>query len=205
MANTNAPFGLRWLGLNNSPATPSAPIKNAKFAEADTQKAYRGDLLYRLTTGYVRAVVAAGATSVASLAAGVFLGCSYLSTSQGKRIFSPYWPGGDATGDIDVQMIPLVGSTPQLFVAQATSTAFAFANIGENVDIGYQAGVAYSGWSKSGLTIAQSTLGTGQTLPFVVEGLWSQYERAGQPGTDDASSYNWVIVSYNALDHLGNA
>jgi hypothetical protein len=102
-------------------------------------------------------------------------------------------------------MIPLVGSTPQLFVAQATSTQFAFEDIGENVDIGYTAGTAYSGWSKSGLSIAQSTLGTGQTLPFVVEGLWSQYARSGQPGTDDTGSYNWVVVSYNALDHLGNA
>ena len=205
MANTNAPFGLRWLGLNNAPATPSFSLKAAKIAQADTQAAYRGDLLYRLTTGYVRPVVAAGATSVASLGAGVFWGCEYLSAAIGRRVVSTYWPGGDAVGDVDVLMIPLIGATPQLFVAQATSTPFAFEDIGENVDIGYQAGVAYSGYSKSGLTIAQSTLGTAATLPFVVEGLWSDYSAPNQPGTDDASSYNWVVVSFNSQDHLGNA
>ena len=59
MANTNAPFGLRWLGLNNSPATPSMSLITRKIASADTQVAYRGDIMLNLTTGYVKAAVTA--------------------------------------------------------------------------------------------------------------------------------------------------
>lgn len=203
MANTNAPFGLRWMGLNNSPSTPSSSLIPRKIASNNTTKAYRGDLMANLTTGYITPVVAAG--TVASQCCGVFWGCEYLSLSVGRRIVSNYWPGGDASGDVDVLLIPLIGGPPQLFVAQATSTQFAFEDIGENVDIGYQAGVAYSGYSKSGLTIAQSTLGTTNTLPFRIRDLWSSYERAGQPGTDDTSNYNWVVVSFNSQAETGNA
>jgi len=200
MANTNFPFGIRQIGINNSSVAPTYGLKKRKVANNDTQKIYRGDGLQNLATGYVSAITAAGVP--ASQWAGIFVGCEYLSAAFGRRIVAPYWPGGDAIGDVDVQMVPLIGGAPQLLVAQATSTAFAFDDIGETVDITYAAGTAYTGYSRSGVTVTKATTTTA-TLPFRVADLWSSYEPAGQPGTDDSSDYNWVVLQFNAAQETG--
>jgi hypothetical protein len=202
MANTNSPFGLRLLGVNSG-GTPSFNLITATIDKDDTQVAYRGDGMESLTTGYVHAITAAG--TAASQWAGIFWGCEYLSTALGRRVQSSYWPGSDAAADVTAYLIPLSGHPAVEFVAQATSTAIAFEDIGENVDIGYAAGTAYTGWAKSGTTIAQSTLGTGATLPFRIVDLWSNRTLSGEPGTDDTSSYNWVVVRFNSLGETGNA
>lgn len=202
MANTNQPFGLLPLGLNNAQVTPSYGLKPAKFASNLTVKAGRGDGLKRLATGYVDPIVAAG--TAASQWAGIFWSCSYLSISQGKRITTPYWPGGDNSGEVDVLMIPLTGSGANpLFYAQTLSTAIVFADQGANVDIAYAAPTVVGVTARSNTTLAQSTLGTSNALPWIVEGLWSDLVPAGQPGTDDASSYNWVIVAFNGTAITG--
>ena len=36
---------------------------------------------------------------------GIFTGCSYYSTSQRKTVFNNYWPGSDATGDIEAYVV----------------------------------------------------------------------------------------------------
>ncbi len=207
MANTNSPFGLRLIGRQND-ATPSFGLgaDPLKIASNNTTKIARGDALQRLTTGYVTSVGAAGV--VASAWVGVFMGCQYLSISQGKRVVSPFWPGGDATGDVDVNYIPLTGHPDARFVIQATSTNFVFEDIGENCDVAYAAPTVYGSWAKSNLTLAQSTLNTTATLPFRIMGLWSQYQgrnMQGQPGTDNTSNYNWVVVEFNAMQETGNA
>lgn len=202
MANTNAPFGLRVLGVNSG-GTPGFPLITRIVDKDDTQAIYRGDGVKNETTGYVSAITAAG--TVASQWAGIFWGCEYLSTAQGKKVFSSYWPGADAAADVTAFLVPLAGHPPVEIVAQATSTAFAFEDIGEEVDIGYQAGTPYGGWAKSGTTLAQSTLGTGPTLPFRIVDLWSARTLSGQEGTDNSSSYNWVVVRFNAYGETGNA
>jgi hypothetical protein len=207
MANTNSPFGLRLLGRQND-TTPAFGLgaDPLKIASNNTTKIARGDALQRLTTGYVTAVGAAAV--VASQWVGVFMGCQYLSISQGKRVVSPFWPGGDATGDVDVSYLPLSGYPDARFVIQATSTNFVFEDIGENCDIAYTAPTIYGSWGKSGLTLDKSTINVTATLPFRIMGLWSQYQgrnMAGQPGTDNASNYNWVVVEFNAMQETGNA
>lgn len=207
MANTNAPFGLRLLGRQND-ATPSFGLgaDPLKIASNNTTKIAKGDILLQLTTGYVTAAVAALSTTGRDQAVGVFWGCSYLSVAQGKRVVSPYWPGGDASGDVDVQYIPLQGYPNARFVVQTLLTSLAFEDIGENIDIAYAAPTIYGSWAKSNVTLAQATLGTTVTLPFRVVGLWSQYQRAtGQPGTDNASNYNWAVVEWNGNNALGSA
>lgn len=208
MANTNQPFGMRLLQRQND-ATPSFGLgmDPLKIAAANTTKIAKGDILTRLSTGYVTAFTAAIGTTPATgkqQAVGIFWGCEYLSISQGKRVVSPFWPGGDATGDVDVVYIPLTGNPPARFVAQATSTSFAFADIGQNVDIAYAAPTIYGSWGRSNVTLNQATLGTGIELPFRIVGLWSQYQRAnGQPGTDNASNFNWAVVEFNFPSQTG--
>lgn len=207
MANTNAPFGLRLLQRQND-ATPSFGLgmDPVKLAQDNATQIAKGDLLLRLNTGYVTAAVAAIADTAAAKSSilGVFTGCQYLSIAQGKRVVSPFWPGGaDTVQDADCQYLPLTGYPNARFVAQATSTPFAFADIGQNVNIAYSAPTIYGSWAKSNLTLDQSTLGTDVDLPFRIVGLWSQYAPSGQPGTDDASNYNWVVVEFNGFNETG--
>jgi hypothetical protein len=202
MANTNAPFGLRLLQRQND-ATPSFGLgmDPLKIAAANTNKIAKGDGLARLATGYVDRIGAAG--TAASQWVGVFWGCSYLSTSQGKRVVSPYWPGGDTTTDVDVIYIPLMGVPNARFVIQATSTAIAFADIGQNYDIAYAAPTVFGSWARSNTTLA-TTGATTATLPFRLVGLWSQYQRqSGQPGTDNTTSFNWGVVEFNGNQETG--
>ncbi len=203
MANTNAPFGLRWLGFSGGSAAPTFGLIQRKIISSSTQPAARGDLMYQNTDGYVVAVTAAG--TAASQCVGVFWGCEYLSNALGRRIVSQYWPGGDTSQDVQVLLVPLISTPPQLFYAQTTSTAITFADIGRNVDIGYAAPVSYGASAKSQLSIAASTLNTTVTLPFRVQGLYSSISAPGIPGTDDTSSYNWVIVSFNSDAETGTS
>lgn len=210
MANTNAPFGLRLLQRQND-ATPSFGLgmDPLKIAAANTTKIAKGDILLQLTTGYVTAAVAALSTTGRDQAVGIFWGCQYLSISQGKRVVSPYWPGADATGDVDVSYIPLGGFPNARFVCQTLLTSLAFEDIGENIDIAYAAPTVFGSWARSNVTLAQATLGTTATLPFRVTGLWSQYQTKNGigtlPGTDNASSYNWAVVEFNGNNALGSA
>lgn len=210
MANTNSPFGLRLLQRQND-ATPSfgQGMDPLKIANANTTKIAKGDILLQLATGYVTAAVAALSTTGRDQAVGVFNGCQYLSASQGKRVVSPFWPGGDAVGDIDVQYIPLGGFPNARFVVQTLLTSLAFEDIGENIDIAYAAPTVYGSWAKSNVTLAQATLGTTATLPFRVVGLWSQYVGKNSigtvPGSDNATSYNWAVVEFNGNGALGSA
>lgn len=206
MANTNAPFGLRPLGLNNATSAPTFSLNGyRKFASNNTQAAFRGDGVQNLDTGFVSAITAAAVG--ASQWAGVFWGCEYLSAAQGKRTPTTYWPGGDNSGQVvDVQLIPMATSAgAQLFVVQALLTPFTFTDIGQTCDIAYAAGTAYSGYSKSGLTLDRATIGTQAAKPFRIVDLWSSYARqnSSQPGADDTSNYNWVVVAYNMSQETG--
>jgi hypothetical protein len=205
MANTNSPFGLRPLGRQND-ATPSYGIEQGKASSANTTKFYRGDVLKRLNTGYLdvfTGAIGATAASGRDQAIGIFWGCEYLSTAFGRRIITNYWPGGDATGDVIVQYIPLTGFPNARLVAQSNGSPFTFADIGLNLDIAYAAGTAYTGYSKSGVTLNQSTLDTGVGLPFRLVGLWSDYAASGQPGADNSSNYNWGVVEFNGMNETG--
>ena len=54
----------------------------------------------------------------------------------------------------------------------------------------------------SGATL-NSTPAVTATLPFRIEGLWSDYAPAGTPGTDNTSNYNLVVVSANTQQQTG--
>src|SRR5215813_7616891 len=99
MANVNAPFGFR-------------PIRRLDGAP--------------YTGGFSQLKVANGDSN--ALNRGIFIGCHYLSTALGYNIWSNYWPGSGATGDVDAFIIddPFVVYEVQ----GSTSTAIGFADIG---------------------------------------------------------------------------
>ncbi len=202
MANTNAPFGLMPWGLTNSPGTPSFPIIERKIASANTNVIAKGDPCIDLNTGYIDRVSGTPVTSAASLYCGVFWGCTYLSVAAGRRVWSQYWPGGDAADDPIAQLIPLMGATPGLFMIQALLTPVAFADIGRNGQFSYAAPTSAGLFRRSGVTL-DTTTNTTATFPLRIVGLLSQYSASGAPGTDDASNYNVAIVSFNSLQVTG--
>ena len=140
-------------------------------------------------TGYInRWTAAAGSASVQ--AAGIFYGCSYYSTSQRKQVWNNYWPGSDATGDVEA----FVCSDPMAqFIIQANSTAIGQAFVGCTADVDMGTVNTVTGLSAMSL-ITPST--TGPTLlPFKVVSIVTS--PPGANGTDSASSYNNVIVTFN--------
>lgn len=202
MANTNSPFGLLPLGLFGSPSTPSFPLIERKIAQANTNVIAKGDPCIDLNTGYIDRVSGTPVTSAASLYVGVFWGCEYLSVSQGRKVWSQYWPGSDAAADVTAQLIPLMGVTPGLFVIQALATPVAFADIGRNGQFSYAAPTSAGLYRKSGVTL-DTTTNTTNTWPLRIVGLLSQYSAAGAPGTDDDSDYNIAVVSFNSFQVTG--
>lgn len=201
MANTNAPFGLNPLGVQNG-ATPSFNLVKGLFASNNTQVCARGDGLTQATSGYLSAVTGVIA---ASLWAGIFWGCEYLSAALGKRIVTTYWPGGDnSSQEVEVLYVPLQGYPPLQIVAQAASSSFTRAMVGNNMEIAYTAPTAYTGRGKSNVAITASDSAGGATLPFQLINLWSQVAQTGQPGADDATDYNWGVFRFNNTGQTGS-
>lgn len=206
MANADAPFGLMPLGLHNTPSTPSFGLIRRLIKSDNTNVIARGDPCLSLSTGYVdRITTANDSTAVASDYVGVFWGCEYISVAQQRKVVSAYWPGSDAAEDVKVLLVPLMGSTPGLFMIQSSGTAITFANIGENAYMTYAAPVSQGVFRRSSVVLDQASLNTTATFPLRIEGLWSDYAPTGQNGTDNTTDYNIAVVSFNALQATGSA
>lgn len=193
MANTNAPFGFRqYQGGAGGAPTFAQTVRRIK---SDAGAIYYGDPVMPVIStanGYITQ----GAPGTTTLA-GIFVGCKYLSTSQKRTVFSNYWPGSDATGDVEAYVIDDPNTR---FVVQGNSTTF---NIGGSLStftsspVGQYAQFAIgSGNTATGISGAYlNSLGTTVTFPFVVTDVITQ--PPGGPGTDPTSAYNWVVVGFN--------
>lgn len=189
MPNTQAPFGFQHIGYLEG-AAPTSGNAVRKIASGYNTAIYFGDPVVSVSTGYIQRA-AAGTTQIA----GIFIGCKYLSTSQGRTIWMRYWPGSDAAADVEAYII----NSPQaLFQVQAggAATAIGFADINANANFGLGTGNATTG--QSGAFLDQTTLGTTTTHPFRVVDI-VQFP-SGANGTDAASAYNFVIVTFNWQD-----
>jgi len=209
MANTNAPFGLRQIGLNGSPTTnfSMAELRNG-ISSANATAIYTGDLIKMLSTGFVAQWTAGTA---ASQAWGIFSGCRYVSNSQQMPVPNKYWPGTDAaSGSVLLQYIPGILSPAPLFVIQTDATGITSADIGANADIVVGTGSTTSGMSGSYLDV--STLATTATLPLRIVDLWANRAMGGNetagvgsallPGTQ-AGAYNYAVVALNVSSSTG--
>jgi len=197
MANTNAPFGLRPLGTRGGPPNfELMPVRIAYNAGA----IYTGDPVKRLSTGYVSAWTAS--TAVSQLA-GIFVGCEYLSTAQGKIVKNNYWPGSDVASGNDVTgyIIPVNLASPTYFEIQTDGTGAAFADIGMNFDVAMGTGSTRTG--RSGAYLDISTVAATATLPFRLIDLKGTGGRNNVGPGCEAGAYNWVIVAANFTGSTG--
>jgi hypothetical protein len=186
MANTNAPFGFRqYQGTGSAPTYEQVAMTIYK---SDTNAVYYGDPVYPLNTGYVGAGTP-GTTQIA----GIFYGCKYLSTSQKRTVWSNYWPGSDASADVEAYV---VNDPNAKFLAQAgnsSSTGLVFGDINANVQFAYGTGNSSTGISGAYIDMAV-TPNTTATLPFRVVSLVT--EPPGAPGTA-SGAYNYAVVAFN--------
>lgn len=189
MANTLAPFGFRQIGVTGG-VSPTFGLITRQVAYNDTTKIYQNDPVKSLSTGYVAQWTAG--TEVSQLA-GVFVGCNYVSTAQGKTVWSNYWPGADVASGVIVTayLVPCNLSVAPVFLVQSSGTAITLADIGANADVSVGTGSTYT--FQSGATLDQATLAATATLPFRVMDV---YQGVGN-GSDTATSYNWVVVAAN--------
>ena len=190
MANTYAPFGFRQVKGTGSVPTFEQSVRT--IDKDNTTAIFFGDAVIPLTTGYI-----AQATASTVRMEGIFVGCKYLSTSQKRTVWSNYWPGSDASEDVEAYVIDDPNAQ---FIVQSSDGGVAggtdpvtFANIGEYINIYVGTGDTATG--VSGMTVDVNTLNTTATLPFRIVGLVQN--PPGANGTDIASEYNHVIVAFN--------
>lgn len=205
MTNVLAPFGFsQYQGLGYTPSYELVEVPIQYNAGA----IYFGDAVVPVTStadGTVKQALASGSSTVAL--AGIFVGCSYLSVSQKRVVWNMYWPGSDVASGNYVRGY-IVNDPNAQFLCQTsnsstTATAVTVAKVGQLIGLAVGTGNTSNGIS--GMTADQFTIGTTDTLPFVIKGIYGgsptanipSYGPPGANGTDVTSGNNYIIVGFN--------
>lgn len=193
MSNVQAPFGFsQRSGTGSAPTYEQARMR---IASTNATAVFYGDAVVPVTgtaTGYIKQ-----ATASTVALAGIFVECTYFSTSQKKPVWSNYWPGSDATGDVTAYVI---NDPNAQFLVQAGGTNVGLSSIGQNIQLNVGTGNTANGIS--GMYVESP--GTTATLPFRVVDIVTA--PPGANGTDSVSAYNYVIVQFNnALSRASGA
>lgn len=191
MSNNFAPFGFRPVNTSNGPM--NWRISTRRIAST-TGAIYKGDAVVQVSPidGYIEQ-----ATAGTAPLAGIFWGCQYLSTSQKRTVWSQYWPGSDATGDVIAYVIDdpnarfVVQTDGAAFQISGTNTNFGSSPVGLFAQLNVGTGSALT--QQSGMYL--DAAGTTATYPFQIVDM--VIDPPGSNGTDAASNYNYVIVAFN--------
>lgn len=159
-----------------------------------------------------------GVATVYIPVAGVFAGCKYLSVSQKRTVWSNYWPGSDASTDVEAYVItdPNARFSVQTANTATTATAVGQAQVGENISFSWNDSTATgeaNGNTTTGLSTMfadQATLSSNGTqgpvsnafLPFRVIALQNYLPGQAAPlsginGNDATAGYNKIVVGFN--------
>jgi len=192
MANTAAYFGFTQY-QGSAGAAPTFAQSARRIASGNTTPIYTGDPVMPVVStanGYITQG-AAGTTRLD----GIFVGCKYLNTSLGRTVWSSYWPGSGATGDVEAYVIddPSVRFLVQTSFAGApmtgTATTMTSGIIGQYAQFTIGTGNTSTGRSGAYLSAVNTTV----TLPFIVV----DYQISGSNGGDPTTQYCNVIVGFN--------
>ncbi len=191
MANIDAPFGLRAVGMLGS-APSNEGTSQYKISNGYTTAIYAGDVVF---AGNGAQTDNAGVTSVAGYLAtsksnsvlnvGVFNGAFYQDPTTNKPTFQNYWPGDITvtTGDID----GFVYDSPDVLFECQTTGQLTQANVFETVDLVYTAGTAVTN-GRSKVQLAGTAVGdTG--------GMFRIIRLSEDPANSDTSvdGANWIV------------
>jgi hypothetical protein len=193
MANTLAPFGFRQY-FGGAGGAPTFAQTTRRIASSNTTPVFFGDPVTPVVgtaNGYITQA-AAGSTTLA----GVFVGCRYLSVAQKRTVWSNYWPGSDANGDVDAYVIDDPNARFLVQSSWASPLATSLSTYGTTPVGQYCQFTIGTGSTANGISGAYvSSLGTTVTFPFIVVDL--QTFPPGQNGTDPTTQYYNVVVGFN--------
>jgi hypothetical protein len=192
MANTQAYYGFLQFqgGAGGAPTFAQSP---RRIASTNSTAIFTGDPVMPVVgtaNGYITQA-APGTTALA----GIFVGCKYLSTSQKRVVWSNYWPGSDATGDVEAYVIDdpnarfIVQTSTSSFPMTGTVTNMTSGVIGQNAQFSIGTGSTATGRSGAYL----SSLGTTATFPFTIVDYSVSFGNGGDPTTQ----YCNVVVQFN--------
>lgn len=194
MANTQAPFGFsQWGTASGPPNYAESHNPPYRIASGYGTAIFKGDAVRMNVSGpsgYIEQWANGDGGTATQILVGIFNGCSYFSTSQRKMVDSYYWPGSDATGDVNAFIID---DPNAIFKVQAgIGSAITQSSIGRTADIvATPVGNTTTGYS--GMSLSTPT--TTNTLPFKVSGIITT--PPGANGTDLTTPYNYVLVTMN--------
>jgi len=192
MANTQAYFGFTQY-QGGAGGAPTFAQSTRRIASGNGTAIFTGDPVMPVigsANGYITQA-AAGTTTLA----GIFVGCKYTSTSQKRTIWSNYWPGSDATGDVEAYVIDDPNAR---FIVQTSTTAFPITGTLSTQTSGVQGqyaqftiGTGNTATGRSGAYL--SAVGTTVTYPFTIVDYQVGFGNGGDPTTQ----YCNVIVGFN--------
>lgn len=192
MANVFAPNGFEPAGRMDG-ASWSANQTSYQILYSNTHKLYQGDVCTLLSSGYID-TLAPGTTPPL----GIFWGCSYISSSQGKLVWSPQYPGGDqvTNGIVQATVIddPNVVFTVQTGWSTGVPAAATQAMIGMNAQYANGTPSTLSGQSGAYIDL-NTTPATTSTFPFRIMSLIA--DPPGANGSDTTTAYNKLLVMWN--------
>ena len=194
MANTAAYYGFQQY-LGGAGGAPTFAQSVRRIASSNSTAIYCGDPVTPVAgTGAATGYITASANGAQPIA-GIFWGCKYLSTSQKRTVWSRYWPGSDATGDVEAYVIddPNARFVVQTSFAGApmtgTATAMTSGIQGQYGTFALGSGNTSTGTSGAYLSGVSTTI----TSPFIVVDYAIGFGNGGDPTTQ----YCNVIVGFN--------
>jgi hypothetical protein len=200
MANVQGPYGFSQIGTASGPPN-FAENHNPPYriASGYATAIFKGDLVRMNVsgpTGYIEQWANGDGATATKIVAGVFVGCRFYSTAARQWIWSNYWPGSGATGDVYAFVVD--DPQAQFMVQAGIGSAITQASIGQNADIV----ASPDGNETTGISgMSLSTPTTTATLPMKVMNVITT--PPGANGTDLTTPYNNVVVSFNNV--LGKA
>lgn len=185
MANIDSAFGFRPIRRLDGAAWTGNHTTRKMLTNATALN--RGDMVQALPSGYVQAMTAA-VTDHSAI--GVFVGCHYLAASLGYPIWSNYWPGAGAVGEVDAFIID---DPNVVFEVQAAAGPITFADVGTTANPTVVASTTgFSKWTLGApgalATAAWRIVALGDPAPMVGNGY------------DHTTAFNIVQVAWN--DHI---
>jgi hypothetical protein len=170
-------------------------MSTRRIASGNATPIFKGDAVVPVTgtaNGYIKQ-----ATASTVPLAGIFWGCQYLSIAQKRTVWSNYWPGSDANGDVIAFVIDdpnarfVVQTSGTSFQITGTNSTFGSSPVGQLAQL--NVGTGSTATQISGMYL--DTVGTTATYPFQI--VQMVIDPPGANGTDATSNYNYVIVGFN--------
>lgn len=194
MVNSNSPFGFSQY-QGSAGGAPTFAMSVRRIAAGNATAIFTGDPVNPVV-GAANGYVTQGVPGTVRID-GIFWGCTFTSVVQKRRIWSNFWPGSDANGDVTAFIVDdpntrfKVMGNSTTFNITGTPSAFTSSPIGQYAQYAIGTGNTATGISGAYLTALATTV----TLPFIVTDLI--LDPPGSTGADPTTAYNWVVVGFN--------